>query len=166
MPSCNTYHLTWVSLTLGVGYLGCSSKAQTLLLTLDEGYLLMAGPPDLERRVAPLSPPAPVQPTKRFFQALVTYLWASQVVQLIRTSANATEASLIPGLGRFPGGRNGNPLQCFCLENPMDWGAWWATVHGIVELDTTEHTCTHISCICGIYPGKRNNSPKWPKWSS
>ena len=40
--SCNTYHLTWVSLTLGVGVSlhGCSSKAQPLLLTLDEGYLL------------------------------------------------------------------------------------------------------------------------------
>ena len=42
MPSCNTYHLTWISLTLGVGVSphGCSSKAQPLLLTLDEGYLL------------------------------------------------------------------------------------------------------------------------------
>ena len=44
MPSCNTYHLTWVSLTLDVGVSlhGCSSKAQPLLLTLDEGYLLTA----------------------------------------------------------------------------------------------------------------------------
>ena len=42
---------------------GCSSKAQPLLLTLDEGYLLLATPPDLERGVAPLSPPAPTQPT-------------------------------------------------------------------------------------------------------
>ena len=41
---------------------GCSSKAQLLLLTLDEGYLLTLAPPDLECGVAPLSPPAPVQP--------------------------------------------------------------------------------------------------------
>ena len=41
---------------------GCSSKAQPLLLTLDEGYLLMAAPPDLERGVAPLGPPATAQP--------------------------------------------------------------------------------------------------------
>ena len=41
---------------------GCSSKVQPLLLTLDEGYLLTAAPPDLERGVAPLSPPAPTQP--------------------------------------------------------------------------------------------------------
>ena len=54
---------------LGFSYLGrrislqgCSSKAQPLLLTLDEGYLLTAAPPDLERGVAPLGPPAPAQP--------------------------------------------------------------------------------------------------------
>ena len=46
----------------GVTLHGCSSKAQPLLLTLDEGYLLTASPPDLECGVAPLSPPAPVQP--------------------------------------------------------------------------------------------------------
>ena len=64
MLSGNTYCLTWVSLTLDVGVSlhGCSSKVQLLLLTLDEGYLLMAAPPDLERGVAPLGPPAPVQP--------------------------------------------------------------------------------------------------------
>ena len=45
----------------GVSLHGCSSKAQPLLLTLDEGYLLTATPPDLEHGVAPLSPPAPVQ---------------------------------------------------------------------------------------------------------
>ena len=59
MPSHNTYCLTWVSLTLDVGYLhSCSSKAQLLLLTLDEGYLLTTTPPDLECGVAPLGPPA------------------------------------------------------------------------------------------------------------
>ena len=54
---------------LGFSYLGhgvslhsCSSKAQLLLLHLDEGYLLTAAPPDLERGVAPLSPPVPVLP--------------------------------------------------------------------------------------------------------
>ena len=46
----------------GVSLHGCSSKAQPLLLTLDKGYLLTAAPPDLERGVAPLSPPAPTQP--------------------------------------------------------------------------------------------------------
>ena len=46
----------------------------------------------------------------------------------------------IPRLGRFPGGRHGNPLQYSCLENPMDRGVWWATVHGITESDMTEVT--------------------------
>ena len=49
-------------LGLGVSLHGCSSKAQPLLLTLDEGYLVTAFPPDLERGVALLGPPAPVQP--------------------------------------------------------------------------------------------------------
>ena len=49
---------------------------------------------------------------------------------------------LIPELGRFPGGKNGSPLQYSCLENTMDRGAWWATVHRghRVRHDyTTEH---------------------------
>ena len=46
----------------GVSLHGCSSKVQPLLLTLDEGHLLTATPPDLESGVAPLSPPAPMQP--------------------------------------------------------------------------------------------------------
>ena len=46
----------------GVSLHGCSSKAQPLLLTLDEGCLLTATPPDLERGVAPLGPPAPARP--------------------------------------------------------------------------------------------------------
>ena len=39
--------------------------------------------------------------------------------------------SLIPGSGRSPGEGNDNPLQDSCLENPLDRGAWWATVHGV-----------------------------------
>ena len=48
--------------------------------------------------------------------------------------------SLIPGLGRSPGGGHGNPLQYSCLENPTDRGAWQATVHRVAESDTTEVT--------------------------
>ena len=48
------------------------------------------------------------------------------------------EVGSIPESGRSPGGGHGNPLQYSCLENPMDGGAWWATVHGVPkDLDTT-----------------------------
>ena len=45
---------------------------------------------------------------------------------------------LTPGSGSSPGGGNGNSLQYSCLENPMDGGAWCATVRGVTELDTTK----------------------------
>ena len=44
----------------------------------------------------------------------------------------------IPGPGRSPGGAQGNPLQYSCLENPMDRGAWWATVHGVTKNQTQQ----------------------------
>ena len=46
------------------------------------------------------------------------------------TACSTGDPGLIPGSGRSPGEENGNPLQYSCLENPMDRGAWWATVHG------------------------------------
>ena len=46
----------------------------------------------------------------------------------------------IPGSGRFHGGGHGKPLKCSYLENPMDRGAWRATVNGVAELDTNEAT--------------------------
>ena len=49
-------------------------------------------------------------------------------------SASAGDTGLIPGLGRSPGGGNGNPLQYSCLGNPVDRGAGWATVHGVARV--------------------------------
>ena len=61
--------------------------------------------------------------------------WGSEV----KASAwNVGDSGSIPGWGRSPGEGNGNPLQYSCLENPMEGRAWQATVHGVVELDTTE----------------------------
>ena len=50
--------------------------------------------------------------------------------------ANAGEVGSIPGLGRSPGEGNGNPLQYSRLGNPMDRGAWWATVHRVAKRQT------------------------------
>ena len=50
--------------------------------------------------------------------------------------ANAGDANLILGLGRSPGGGQGNPLQSSCLENYKDRGAWWVAVHGVTESGT------------------------------
>ena len=49
---------------------------------------------------------------------------------------NVGDPGSMPGSGRPPGEGNGNPLQYSCLENPMDGGAWWATVHGVAESRT------------------------------
>ena len=47
--------------------------------------------------------------------------------------ANAGDVGSVPGSGRSPGARNGNPLQYSCLANPMYRGAWWTTVHGVAK---------------------------------
>ena len=51
-------------------------------------------------------------------------------------ACNARDPSSIPGSGRSPGEGNGNPCQYSCLENPMDRGAWWAPVHGVMKSQT------------------------------
>ena len=54
------------------------------------------------------------------------------------TTYNVGDPGLIPGSGRYSGEGNGNPLQYPCLENPMEGGSWWATVHRVAESDMTE----------------------------
>ena len=62
---------------------------------------------------------------------------ASQVVKnLPANTGDIRDAGSIPGSGRSPGGGPGNPLQYSCLENPMDRGTWWATVHGVAKSRT------------------------------
>ena len=78
---------------------------------------------------------------------LISYLLsvcASQVALVVKNlPANAgdvRDTSSIPGLGRSPGGGNGNPLQYSCLGNPIDRGAWQATVHRVAKSDVTKMT--------------------------
>ena len=66
--------------------------------------------------------------------------WCHLGAQLVKnlltmqeTTYDAGKAGSIPGLGRFPGEGNGNPLQYSCLGNPVDRGVWWATVHSVAK---------------------------------
>ena len=62
---------------------------------------------------------------------------SSQVAQLVKkppaSAGDKRDVGLIPGLGRSAGEGNSDPLQYSCVENSMDTGAWWATVHGVVR---------------------------------
>ena len=55
------------------------------------------------------------------------------VKNLPADAGDAGDIGLIPGLRRFPAGENGDPLQYFCLDNPMNSGAWKTTVHGVTQ---------------------------------
>ena len=64
------------------------------------------------------------------------------------SAGDLTDVGLIPGSGRSPGGGHGNPLQYTCLENPMDRGAWWASVHRDAKSQTQlsqTQLSTHVS---------------------
>ena len=83
--------------------------------------------------------------------------------------ANARDLGLIPGLGRYPGEANGNPLQYSCLENPRDRRAWWAAICGVAESRTRlsnftftfhfpaleKEMATHSSVLAWRIPGTR-----------
>ena len=82
-----------------------------------------------------------------------TYIWLAPA-----NARDVRDAGLIPGSGRSPGGGDGNPLQYYCLENPLDRGAWWATVQSRKELDTTnatEHTYKHTYIRSSLLPAEK-----------
>ena len=64
------------------------------------------------------------------------FLVGSVVKNLPAKAGDTGDAGSIPVLGRSPGGGNGNPFQYFCMGNPMDRGAWNATVHGVIKNQT------------------------------
>ena len=64
----------------------------------------------------------------------VLHCWTSMTAQQLKNPpANVGNASLIPGLGRSLSKKKGSPLQYSSLKNPMDRGAWWATLHGVAK---------------------------------
>ena len=71
---------------------------------------------------------------------VIEYMWGFLGDAVVKNPpanvGDMRDMSLIPGLGRSPGEGNGNLLQYSCLENPMDRGAWWATVHGVTKSRT------------------------------
>ena len=71
-------------------------------------------------------------------------MWASQVALVVKNlpaiTGDIRDMGSIPGLGRFPEEGHGNPLQSSCLENPMDIGARWATVHRLAQSNAIEAT--------------------------
>ena len=85
-----------------------------------------------------------------------TYIWASQVVLVAKNlpsnARDLRDTGSIPASGRSPGGGHGNPLEYFCPENPMDRGAWWATVHRVIKSQTrlkrlSKQAYIHV-CVC------------------
>ena len=68
-------------------------------------------------------------------------------------ACNAEDSGLIPGLGRCPGERNGNPLQYPCLENSMDRGAWRATIRGVAKSWTQLSNCKEVQ---SVHPKKKS----------
>ena len=86
----------------------------------------------------------PSQWQLRDFQSQPGFFTVSEVKV---SACNAGDLGSIPGSGRFPGEGNGNSLQYSCLENPMDGGAWWATVHRVAKSRTRlrDFTSRHFS---------------------
>ena len=97
-------------------------------------------------------------------------LMTSQMALLAQNPPNSArdvrETGLIPELRRSPGEGHGNPLQCSCMENPMDRGAWWTLVHRVPKSQTRLkllgiHTAHHGIKNCFLPTPQIQNIPVW-----
>ena len=82
------------------------------------------------------------------FQAFGTFLVAQKAKNPPANAGDTGDAGSIPELGQSPGEGNVSPLQYSCLENPMDRGAWRATVHGVAKKSVTSELLTVQAFIC------------------
>ena len=93
------------------------------------------------------------------FPALFYYCFPGGA-EVKASACNAEDLGSIPGLARSPGEGNGNPLQHSCLENPMDRGAWWATVHGVAKSRTRMSNFTFTFYYCTLSPENKLCAPE------
>ena len=106
-------------LCMSVQELGCGEKETQFLSVIVTSYWGVFTDPKV---------------MKESFPSLLFLKLLREITLSGKESACQTgDTDSIPGWGRSPGGGNGNPLQYSCLENPMDRGAWWATVHGVTK---------------------------------
>ena len=86
-----------------------------------------------------------------------TYIWVSQVAIVVKNppakAGDTRDPSTIPWSGRSPGGGHGYPLQYSCLENPIDRGAWQATVNGVTQSRTQLKTRSTQAYVCMYVSG-------------
>ena len=80
---------------------------------------------------------------------------------MLANAEHTGDACLILRLGRSPGGGNGNPFQYSCLENPMDRGAWWATVHGAQKVRNDGATLNQLNFYLYILPSIKMETLKY-----
>ena len=81
----------------------------------------------------------------------------AQIVKNLPADAgDARDVGSVPRWGRSPGEGNGNPLQYSCLENPVDRGAWWATVHGVTKSRIQLSVCTRVHTHTHTQPSKND----------
>ena len=88
---------------------------------------------------------SPVVVSEKAFQAVLA------VKNLLASAEDRKDMSSIPGSRRLPGVGNGNPLQCSCLENPIDKGAWRAIIHGVTKTQTQLSMHAHFLRDCRIF---------------